>query len=485
MVFLLSVFICVYGFGALTTGPWFLSSPAAAQQPITRPAPYEVVVDWEKVNPESIEKLRAYLRVDTSNPPGTESRGVDWLKKLFDAEGIAYESAESAPGRGNIVARLRGTGGEPALILLSHIDVVPVNEEFWTVPAFSGELRDGHIWGRGAVDMKAQGIANLMACLLLHRAKVPLRRDVIFLATADEEAGGEWGAGWVAREKPEWIRGAGFLLNESAFSPVGADGRPLYIGIAPTEKTPAWLKLTATGTPGHGSIPRPDSAVNRLIAALERLRTYEPPLEVTPPIERALRTLAPHEPEPWRSRLADIRAFVQKPEARRELARRPNLLALLTNTVSITGLVGSKKINIIPPVATADVDCRLVPGWTTERWVAEVRRIIADPSIKIEVVLSIPPTESPVDTPLYRAIVDAVKAAHPQAGVAESLITGFTDAHFFRAKGIVSYGFGPFALPQAIAVLAHGNDERIPVKSFTDGVRLTWEVVYRFSRGEP
>jgi len=472
---LLSAFICVH--------LWFPCS-SFSQQLATRPSPSEVVVDWEKLNAEAIDKFRAYLRVDTSNPPGTESRGVEWLKKIFDAEGIAHETAESAPGRGNVVARLRGTGGEPALVLLNHIDVVPVNEEFWTAPPFSGELRDAAIWGRGALDMKSQGIAQLMAFLTLHRAKVPLRRDVIFLATADEEAGGEWGAGWVARQKPEWIRGAGFLLNEGAFSAARADGQPLFIGVAPTEKTPAWLKLTATGTPGHGSIPRPESAVNRLIAALERLRTYEPPLEVTPPIERALKTLAPYETEPWRSRLADIRAFVAQPEARRELARRPLLLALLTNTVSITGLEGTKKINIIPPVATALVDCRLLPGWTAERWIGEVRRILADPDIKIELVLSIPPTESRVDTSLYRAIADAVKAVHPQAGVAESLIAGFTDSHFFRVKGIVSYGFGPFALPPDIAVLPHGNDERIPVRSFTDGVRLTWEVVYRFARGD-
>ena len=446
--------------------------------------------DWKQYSDEAVAKLGEYIRVDTTNPPGNESRGVAWLAKVFAAEGIAYQTGESAPGRGSIVARLKATvpNAEPALVLLSHIDVVPVNAEFWTVPPYSGEIRDGFVWGRGALDMKSTAIAELMAFLKLHRDKTPLRRDVIFLATADEEAGGEFGAGWVARSKSEWFAGAGFLLNEGARSRASDDGKPVYFGVGPTEKTPAWLKLIAAGTPGHGSVPRPESSVNRLIAALERLRTWQSPLEVTPPVARALATQAPFEPEPWRARYADIAAFVAQPGARAELAKQPNLLALLTNTVSITGLEGTKKINIIPPVATALVDCRLLPGWTIERWVAEVKRVLADDSIKVEVVLNFPPTASAVDTPLYAAIESAVKALHSEAcpgqagaGVTQSVSAGFTDSHFFRENGIVSYGFGAFPLAEKESGRAHGNDERIPVKTFTDGLRLFWEVVSNFA----
>jgi len=447
--------------------------------------------DWGKYGEEAVTKLAEYIRVDTTNPPGNESRGVAWLARVFRAEGIKYETGESAPGRGNIVARLRATAAnpEPALVLLSHIDVVPVNAEFWTVPPYSGEVREGFLYGRGAQDMKGTAIAQLMAFLKLHREKTPLRRDVIFLATADEEAGGEFGAGWVARNRPGWFAGAGFLLNEGARSRADADGKALYFGVGPTEKTPAWLKLTATGTPGHGSVPRPESAVNRLIAALERLRVWQPPLEVTPPVARALATQAPYEQEPWRTRYADIAKFVAEPGARAELAKQPNLLALLTNTVSITGLEGTKKINIIPPVASALVDCRLLPGWTIEQWVAEVKKVLADDTIKVDVVLNFPPTTSAVDTPLYAAIERAVKALHAeagpgQAGVTQSISTGFTDSHFFREMGIVSYGFGAFATADRDLGRAHGNDERIPVKSFTDRVRLFWEVVYQFARSE-
>jgi len=451
--------------------------PAHAQGPAT---------DWKQYGEEAVAKLGEYIRVDTTNPPGNESRGVAWLAKIFDAEGIAYQTGESAPGRGNIVARLMATvpNPGPALVLLSHIDVVPVNAEFWSVPPYSGEVRDGFIWGRGAQDMKGTAIAQLMAFLKLHRDKTPLRREVILIATADEEAGGEFGAGWVVRLRPEWFAGVGFLLNEGARSSAGADGKPLFFGVGPTEKTPAWLKLTATGTPGHGSVPRPESAVNRLIAALERLRTWQPPLEVTPPVARALATQAQYEAEPWRSRYRDIAEFVAQPGARVELAKQPPLLALLTNTVSITGLEGTKKINIIPPVASALVDCRLLPGWTIERWVAEVKRVLADDTIKVEVVLNFSPTASPVDTPLYAAIERAVKALHPDAGVTQSVSAGFTDSHFFREKGIVSYGFGAFATSDREVGRAHGNDERIAVAAFTDGVRLMWEVVSGFARAQ-
>jgi acetylornithine deacetylase/succinyl-diaminopimelate desuccinylase-like protein len=446
-------------------------------------APAQTTIDWPKINDEAVAKLRDYLRIDTQNPPGNELRGAEWLAKIFQSEGIPYEIAESASGRGNIVARLKATvpNPQPALILLSHIDVVPVNREYWTAEPFAGEVRDAQIWGRGAVDMKSQAIAQLMAFLLLHRMKTPLARDVIFLATADEEAGAGYGAAWVAENRPQWYAGAKFLLNEGARSIADPNGRAVFFGLGPTEKTPAWLRLTATGTPGHGSVPRPNSAVNKLVAALEKLRTWQPPLEVTPPIEQALASQAPFASQPWSGRLANIREFIARPEARAELAKTPGILALLTNTVSITMLEGSKKVNVIPPVATAEIDCRLLPGWTVDRWIGEVRRIIGDESIKIDVVLNHPWSNSSLDTPLYRAIVAAVKKLEPQAGVAQSISTGFTDSHLFRERGIASYGFGPFAMSDEISVLAHGNDERIPVAAFQNGVRLMWEVVSGFA----
>ncbi len=459
------------------------AAPPAPRHPAPPQAP---AIDWQKVEAEALEKFSAYIRVDTSNPPGNEIRAAEWFKRIFDAEGIPSEVAESAPGRANIVARLKAAtqNPEPALVLLSHMDVVPVTREYWTHEPFAGEVRDGVIWGRGTADMKGQGIAQLMAFLLLHRMKVPLRRDVIFLATADEEAGAEFGAGWVAKDRPEWIAGAGFLVNEGARSSADGSGKPIFFGIGTVNKTPAWLKLTATGRAGHGSVPIPDSAVNKLIAALERLRVYRPPLEVTPPVERALASQALYEKEPWSSRYRNIREFVKQPEARAELSRRPALLALLTNTISITGLHGTTKVNVIPPVATAELDCRILLGWTAERWVAEVKRVIQDDSIKVDILEKQTNTESPLGTPLSAAMETAVKELYPHAGVALSPSTGFNDSHFFREKGIVSYGFVPFAVPEGDQSGAHGNDEHLPVKSFTGGVRLEWQLVYDFAKAQ-
>ena len=438
--------------------------------------------DWPALDKEAIQKLQTYIGVNTTNPPGNEIRAAQWYAKIFKAEGIPYEIAESAPGRASIVARLKGSGSEPALILLNHMDVVPVSREYWRVEPFAGVIQDGYLWGRGSIDMKSLGIAQLLAFLELHRLHVPLRRDVIFLGTADEEAGGNFGAGWVVKNRPQWISGAGFLLTEGAGSLADASGKPIYFGVGPTEKTPAWLKLTATGRSGHASIPIVDSAPNHLVAALDRLRQYRPPLELTPPIEAMLRTHAPYEPEPWRTRLADIKSFLAQPDAYDLLEQRPDLLSRLTNTISITGLTGSNKVNIIPPEASAELDCRLLPGWTIDRWVAQIKSIIGDPSIRVDVILNFPPAVSSTDTPLFASIEKAVHSLDPGAGVVQTVDSGFTDSHFFRDHGITSYGFEPFALTRQDDRRVHGNNERIPLKSFTDGVRLYWHIVNDFVR---
>jgi acetylornithine deacetylase/succinyl-diaminopimelate desuccinylase-like protein len=438
--------------------------------------------DWNALDKEAIQKLSAYIAVNTTNPPGNEIRAAQWYSKIFQAEGIPFEIAESAPGRASIVARLKGSSSEPALILLNHMDVVPVSRDFWRVEPFAGVMQDGYLWGRGSIDMKSLGIAQLLAFLELHRLHVPLRRDVIFLGTADEEAGGNFGAGWVVKNRPQWIAGAGFMLTEGAGSLSDASGKPIYFGVGPTEKTPAWLKLTATGRSGHASIPIVDSAPNHLVAALDRLRQYRPPLELTPPIEAMMRTHAPYEPEPWRTRLAHIKSFLAQPDAYGLLEQRPDLLSRLTNTISITGLSGSNKVNIIPPEATAELDCRLLPGWTIDRWVAQIKSIISDPSIRVDVILNFPPAVSSTDTPLYASIEKAVQELRPGAGVVETVDSGFTDSHFFRDHGITSYGFEPFALTRQDDRRVHGNNERIPLKSFTDGVRLYWNIVDDFVR---
>ncbi|MFZ0334678.1 MAG: M20/M25/M40 family metallo-hydrolase [Candidatus Acidiferrales bacterium] len=441
--------------------------------------------DWHALENEAVQKLSAYVRVDTTNPPGNEIRAAQWYARILQAEGIPYQIAESAPGRGNIVARLKGSGSAPALILLNHMDVVPVSRAYWTVDPFAGLIRDGYLWGRGSIDMKSLGIVELLTFLELHRMHVPLQRDVIFIGTADEEAGGNFGAGWVTKNRPDWIAGAGFMLTEGAGSLADDSGKPIYFGVGPTEKTPAWLRLTATGRSGHASVPIADSAPNRLIAALDRLRQYRPPIELTPPVEAMLRTHAAYEPEPWRSRFANPKEFLAQPDAYDDLlTKRPEILARLTNTISITSLKGSNKTNIIPSEASAELDCRLLPGWTIDRWVAQIRSIIDDPTTRIDVILNFPPAVSSTDTPLFASIEKAVRELYPGAGVVQSVDAGFTDSHYFRDKGIVSYGFEPFALTQEDEERVHGDNERIPIKNYTDGLHILWNIVYDFARAK-
>lgn len=456
----------------LAMAPWSNAQSAAASP------------DWPALEREAVQKLSDYVRVDTTNPPGNEIAAAKWYAKILQAEGIPFEIAESASGRGNIVARLKGDGSGPALILLNHMDVVPASRAYWSVDPFAGLVRDGYLWGRGSIDMKSLGILQLLTFVELRRLHVRLRRDVIFMGTADEEAGGDMGAGWVVKNRPDWIAGAGFLLTEGARSLADDSGKPIYFAVGATEKTPAWLRLIATGRSGHGSQPIPDSAPNRLIAALERLRQYRPPLELTPPIETMLRDRAAYEPEPWRGRFADPKAFLAQPDAYDLLEKRPDILAVLRNTISITALKGSNKTNVIPPEASAELDCRLLPGWTIDHWVSQVRTIIDDPSIRIEVVLNFPPAVSSTDTALFSTIEETVHNLKPGAGVIRSVIPGFTDSHFFREKEIVSYGFGPYALTTEDVDRVHGDNERIPVKNYTEGLHVLWGVVYDFSRAK-
>jgi len=238
----------------------------------------------------AVEWLQEFVRVDTINPPGNEYRAVEFYARIFDEFGIPYETAESAPGRGNIWARLEG-GDEPGLILLQHTDVVPADRQYWTFDPLSGELRDGYIYGRGTRDMKGLGIAQLVAFLNLHQSGQALNRDVIFLATADEEAGGEFGVGWLIDNRPEIFEGVGILLNEGGGGSRSRAG-DVSFGVEVTQKVPVWLRLEAVDVPGHGSSPRTTSSVTRIVQALNTLLENPFPPRIIPPVDEYFASLA-------------------------------------------------------------------------------------------------------------------------------------------------------------------------------------------------
>ncbi len=433
-------------------------------------------IDPSALQDEAVRWLQEYIRLDTQNPPGNEILGARFFARIFDAEGIEYEIAESAPGRANIWARLEG-GDRPGLLLLHHMDVVPADARYWSDDPLSGKLENGYVWGRGALDTKTSGILHLAAFLALHRAGIRLDRDVIFMATADEEAGGFFGAGWLVENRPELFEDVGFLLNEGG----GGEqvGEEYQFGVEVTQKVPYWLRLRTTGEPGHGSRPRTSSAVTELVEALARLRAHAFTPRVIPAVDAHLRGIAPGQPEPWRTRFRDMGSHLA-PDVLRELQEYdPGLHGLLRNTCSITRLEGSDKINVVPPQATAEIDCRLLPDQDPDAWLEEMAGVLG-PEVQIEVIMGFTPAVSSTDTDLYRTIREVTLETFPHGSFVPQVQGGFTDSHFFRDLGIVSYGFEATATPQADQGGVHGNDERVSEENVRRGVAMTLEILRRF-----
>jgi len=439
--------------------------------------------DWAALGDEATALLSQYLRINTTNPPGNEIVAARWLAQVLRRDGIEARIFEPVPGKANLYARLAGDGSARPIILLNHMDVVLASPEYWSVDPFSGLTKDGYIWGRGSLDMKGEAIAQLMTMLILKRAHIPLRRDIIFLATSDEEIGAGVGAAWIVEHQAPLVNDAEFLLNEGGLtraSGQGGGGVDFY-GIGTTEKSPFWLDVTAHGTAGHGSRPTPDNPVHRLVRALNRIAAWQTPLTVTPAAERSFRDLATIERDTTVRRwLSDVRAALRDSVAARYITADLTYNALLRNTISITGLKGSDKTNVIPPVATAAIDVRLLPGQDPAAFLADLMRVMGDSAVTIRPQgPNWPATESSTETEMFRAIAAVAHARHPNALVTTLMLAGFTDSHYFRRMGIASYGLGPFPLTQGDSRGVHGNDERVSIQALRFGVRFYYDVVAR------
>ncbi len=425
------------------------------------------------------ERLSEYIRVNTQNPPGNETRGVEFIAAIFDAAGIDYDTAESAPGRGNIWARIEG-GREPALVLLNHIDVVPADLRYWSANPFGGAIRDGHVYGRGALDMKGLGIVQLQAFLDIAARDRKPNRDIIFVATADEEAGGAFGAGWLVENRPDIFEGVGYLLNEGGGGTVLAADTVFNVEV--TQKVPLWLRLIAHGNPGHGSTPQVETSVTRILRAGDRLARTKFPPRVIPAVQGMFEGMAPYQPEPLKARYADITNAVQDVEFMNYLQlTNPGQHALLRNTCSLTGLKGSSKINVVPTEAELELDCRLLPDQDPGAFIEELALIINDPNIEIEKIMGFTPAVSSIDSHLYRAIEAVYAEEFPGSWVVPGVTTGFTDSHFFRDLGTASYGFGPFVVPLEDRRGVHGNNERVSVENMRRGTEVMIALLERFT----
>lgn len=433
----------------------------------------------ESMDQASVDLLQAYVRLNTVNPPGNEIEAARFIAGLFDEAGITYEMAESAPGRANIWAKIEG-GDEPGLVLLHHMDVVPANPEFWTVDPLGGEIRDGYLYGRGVVDDKASGIAHLLTFMEIHRRNQPLNRDLIFMATADEEAGGLFGAGWLIQNRPAVFEGVGLVINEGG---IGASStrqgvERLLFNVEVTQKVPLWLKLVATDVPGHGSMPRASSAVTRLVQALSNIQNNPFSPEIGPAVDSYFKAIAGDYDEPLKSILADIKGSSANEANLRTLQdANPLLHALTRNTCSITMLEGSNKINVVPPVASAQLDCRLIPEQDPEEFLQELVTLIDDDAISVEKIMGFSPAISSTDTELFRVIESMTAEYFPEARVVPSVASGFTDSHFFRDMDILAYGYHPIVVPVVDFSRIHGNDERLSLDNIKLGTRMILNVV--------
>ena len=433
------------------------------------------VLRSQTLEDEAVGWLQNYIQIDTINPPGNEYRAVDFLAEIFEAEGIEYQTAESAPGRGNIWARLEG-GNEPGLILLQHSDVVPADEEFWTIPVLSGAIRDGVILGRGARDMKGLGTLQLATFIALHRSGVELNRDVVFLATADEEAGGMFGVGWLIENRPEIFEDIGILLNEGGGG--SRVGQSAVFSVEVTQKVPIWLRLYAIDQPGHGSSPRTTSSVTRIVQALNTMLENPFPPRIIGPVNDYFSALSVDMDEEWAGSYANIQSAINDPNFVAKLHdARPGHNSLIRDTCSMTRMSGSNKINVIPPTAWAELDCRILPDKPADQFISELDDLIGYTGVEIQKIMAFTPAISETNSRLYRAIDSVTQELHPGSRVLPSVSTGFTDSHFTRDLGIISYGFNPIITNRGEHTGVHGNDEQVREEAFRRGVGDFYAVV--------
>lgn len=429
-------------------------------------------IDWTAVHDEALDIFVRYLRIDSSNPPGREAEGARFLQGIIEADGIPCESFESEPGRAFAVARLAGDGTKRPLMLCNHIDVVPVEEAYWDYPPFGGEVHDGRVYGRGAVDMKGAGVMHLMALLLAKRQGLRLTRDIVFAAVPDEEAASVLGMVWLCEHRPDLVD-VEFALSE------GGSGQPDFagkdarlFGVATNEKEICWLRVEAVGTPGHGSLPHADNSAVHLVRALTRLADWDRGITFTPETLAYVGRLTEAGLLP-----GDDRAAIEA-----KIATRPELLASFSNTLNVTMIDAGVKANVIPARSSAVLDCRLLPGQSREEWRRDVEARVADPGIEVtfhEQTLAEPPTPVEWDTELYRVIESVVHEAVEDAVVVPSMSVLGTDNRFLRRAGIPAHGFIPCLLSPEERAGFHGNNEFLTVENLRMGVELMYEIVRR------
>ncbi|GAB4347480.1 MAG: M20/M25/M40 family metallo-hydrolase [Candidatus Abyssubacteria bacterium] len=433
-------------------------------------------IEWNAVTDEAATYLVNLIKFNTTNPPGNEIDCARYIAELCSKEGIEPMVFESVPGRGNVIARLRGDGSKKPLLLMSHIDVVYADPSRWEVPPFSGEIRDGFIWGRGTLDTKGLTVMHLMAMFLLKRSGARLKRDIIFMANADEETGGKYGAGWVVDNHFDKIQSE-FALNEGGVG-LRMNGKVMFL-CANAEKGMCWAKMHMKGRSGHGSMPHSDNAVLHMARAINRLSSYRAPITVTDTFRRFAAAAAKLDAK------ARLLKFIDKPALGQivlRLVKEDFIRVMVQTTITPTVIKGGVKVNIIPDSCDLMLDCRITPGVDREGLERVILKQVGSDRATLEFDIFNAATESPIDTELFACIDRAISALHPGSVVSPQMVSGGTDSRYLRHKGVPAYGFNPVILTREDIVSIHGDNEKISLDNLSLGVRGMHAIVSELCR---
>jgi acetylornithine deacetylase/succinyl-diaminopimelate desuccinylase-like protein len=448
-------------------------------------------LDGKQIQAEVTALLSRLIQFDTTNPPGNETPAAEFLAEHLTDEGLSCEVIETAPMRGNVITRLNGTGQKPRLLLLSHLDVVAANPENWAVPPFSGRTMGGYVWGRGALDMKGLTAIQVTALKMLKREGFKPKADVILAATADEEMGGTIGAEHLVKHHREKLF-AEYVINEGGGSTIPTSRKPVFT-VNTAEKGLLWLKITAKGTSGHGSMPEAaDNAIIRMNQVMTKLSKFKAPVHLVTTNKQFLLQLAAEDSNLRKPLMRILKSPEQSEEVLAELEETAPAVAdeirpRLRMTITPTTISGGVKENVIPDSCTAVFDCRMLPGQSTLEIKSLIHELLGDvglDKLTFETIQAQEPSESPMDTPLYDIIRSVLGELEPGCGVVPHLMAGGTDSRFFRKLGSICYGFHPLRSENKFGERAirreHGVDERISIENLVFGVNVLYEVVKRF-----
>ncbi len=427
---------------------------------------------------DPVEFLRQYIRLDTSNPPGDCREAAELLCDVLFRNGLRAETIRATPEKPSVLCHVGGTE-EPGLVLIHHMDVVPARAEEWTVPPFSAEVRDGYVYGRGALDTKGLGVAHWCAALQALKAGI-LRRKLFLVANSDEEVGGIEGAEYFVKNLP-FPLGNAYGLTEGGVGVTdifGTGGKFFLLNM--WEKGPVWMKLSASGRAGHGSRPSAKDAPARLSRAMARIAEHREPARLSDPVRHMLRVL--HARGFVDLDVDSLRGGNEETGALEILAARfPEIDPLFRNTFAVTTLSAGYKPNVIPISAEGTVDARIVPGEEPADVAARVQALVSDLKVSVETLFAERPNGSPMG-PLYGAMEEAILSVHPDAVVVPYMSTGFTDSRFYRSIGIPTYGLMPVLLPRSEHGKIHGVDERIPVAGVGEMTAIVYRLIERWNQ---